>query len=738
MATKGSMVCVLWVLAASLAQLAAPGGAAEWKAVEQPDLKDQILGTKVMAEVNVGIPVFGTRMTGPSLIPNPDGKTYDMLYLYYRNYSGPFTAVVLDLGARTVATASLPYGHQFKKYILTPNGKFYMISTDHRSGLFLRVYDSAANAIGKARQITEGLIGETNPIVIGTDGKIYGAGSYGGDIRKAGIYQIDPETDKVTVYGPVGPAQDGACWGYSVAADDTHVYVASGKIPWHLVAYNRKTGKDTTLLTTERQGTHVHVIQLRHGAHAFVLRQYNGGSFADRKNAGIIERYWLHQGKAVPAEDKGGHLFHAPGGKPPWTEPEDAKPWIAWPDRPDTFASWAAPRRNGDCEFWYRNPADRDAARLKKPADPADAGPEEQGWQVLRYTVPVHESRRITGLLELPDGRLFGKCDAYQGNFIYDPKTYEYTHLGRLHLSQYAALVHEGKVYMSGYPSCVLYRYDPAKPWTSQKVLKFRGRALPVTHKDSNPRQIAILRHKAGAHKMWAAAIGLDGKLYFGGRWYRDGNCGGLGWWDTKKEEIGGFWKPFTSYRIHYMTATGGGKYIVISTQPVTDMFNQKPAPEEGKIFILDSATDEIVRSFAPVPKAQSTGLVAGCGGSRFMGIAPDPEKLDRTILYGADAATGKVHWKKTLPFALDWRTRHMKHGGEQFDFRMGPDGFIWTFCGPCLVRINPADAEVIPVGDIRVGGKIAFSGDDVYFTGTATLRKEPRLLRKLRDAEKK
>ena len=183
------------------------------------------------------------------------------------------------------------------------------------------------------------------------------------------------------------------------------------------------------------------------------------------------------------------------------------------------------------------------------------------------------------------------------------------------------------------------------------------------------------------------------------------------------------------------MTAAAGGRYIVISTQGVADRLLNKPTPKQGKLFVLDTSTDKIVREIEPVPAAACTGHVVGVGGARVLGITPDPDDVSATILYGVDVGTGAVQFRKRIPFAMDWRTMHLKHGGDMFDFRMGPDGHVWTYMGPALVRIDPANAEVLPVGHIRLGGRIAFSGDDVYFAGEVTLRKEPGLLRKLRQA---
>ena len=448
--------------------------AAGWQAKPQPDLKEQILRAGVMWEVNVGVPIYTVQSGYRFTIPNPDGKTCDVVQWYYKNYAGPYIGIVMDLATREMRRVRLPFGMSVRGgRALAPNGKHYIVTRTRGRGLSLIVYDPATNGVTYRKHITERLKGETIPLAVGTDGMIYGAGSYP-DVSRAGIYQVDPATDKVTLYGPVGPShKPNATWGYSVAADDRCVYVASGKIPWYLVAYDRGTGKAKVLLETPKQGTHLGVVQERCGCTAFVLEGFKGTFHRDGYDRRV--EYWLHQGKLIPKK--------GPKEAPPWPEPKVKKPWVVWPPRADVFAGWDHPKRNGDAELWYRTPEAR-AAAPKKP--PAAAKPEDLGWQVFRYTAPIYANRRCTSIIELPDGRIFGKCDPYQGNFMYDPAEDKLAHLGGLSLSQYCMKVHDGKVYMSGYPSSALYVYDPARPWTVNVVSTFRGRALPARHKDSN------------------------------------------------------------------------------------------------------------------------------------------------------------------------------------------------------------------------------------------------------------
>ena len=68
----------------------------------------------------------------------------------------------------------------------------------------------------------------------------------------------------------------------------------------------------------------------------------------------------------------------------------------------------------------------------------------------------------------------------------------------------------------------------------------------------------------------------------------------------------------------------------------------------------------------------------------------------------------------------------------ERFDYRLGPDGKVWTFIDEVLVRIHPDDARIEVIGDLRFTnwhnprgpGRIAFAGNDIYLAGYQELRR--------------
>lgn len=683
--------------------------AGEWKAADQPDLAQRLQKAPELKAEDVCTPVNSVR-TGMLLwTPNPDAKSYDLLLIYFPQYGGPNTIIIMDLGTGELKTVDTPRGPNFHlcPALTAPNGKLYISILGERLRQKICVYDPARNDLAvSAVQMPDDILGETHPLTLGTDGKLYAAGGH--PSKSATVCQIDPETGKVTSYGPVGPSHEPSdCWAYSAAADDRYVYVASGKVPWHLVALDRQTGKSEALVTTEKVDGFVSVSQGRYGCWGYATKAVG--------TDGSRLEYWLHQGKAIPKKSK--------NESPPWTEPNPPRPWVEMPPRPTVSVAKTAADRDGNAEFWYRP---FEAGRVP----PVRTGSAEellkQGWKVFRFKVPTYP-QEIYRLTELPDGRLFGTAGAYEGNFVFDPATGKAEHLGKSDLSHYATAMLDGKIYMSGYPSSPLYVYDPSKPWTAGTG-EPGGKAMEDTDPRSNPRLLLRMNEFAGTHKMYAAAVGADGKVYFGGQWIRNGSAGGLAWYDPKTGKADGFWKPFSNYQVNFLAGAAGGRYIVISTHRVLDTLLGKPKPDQGRLFVFDTAAAKIVRELDPVKGAKGAGLVVGVGGPRVLGWTENPENPKTSILYGFDAETAALALARTLPVPLPVGLGSNQQ--ETFDYRVGPDGKVWTFMGGALARIDPKDASIEVVGRVARGGRLAFAGKDVYLAGSAALRRIPGVVK--------
>ena len=670
---------------------------ADWPVADQPDLADLLDAAQPLQTESLGPAVRTVRVSESMLVPNPDGETWDILQWYFKGYSGPTACHIVDTSDGSVTLTGIPDGQQV--HICgrqqAPDGKLWLATPIWEEGMVLYSYDPTANELTSHGVVVPGLSGEKRPMVMGTDGMIYGAGSYLDD-STVGAYQLDWRTGEVTSYGRMGPShKPSSSWGYYVGADDTHVYVSSGKEPWYLIAYDRAAGTHEVIVETGRVDGIISIKQLHDGVTARAKKVLG-------RDEESID-YWLYQGRAIEKTDD----------TPPW--PERPDPEALWPPRPELYREKLDPDSFGHAELWYRLRRDRDVA-----ADvPEDAPPEQRGWRKADLQVDIFPAP-IRRLAEMPNGMLIGTADYYLGNFIVDPATGGIEHPGKIPLSHYATTMTEDLVYMCGYPSSLLYVYDPSRAWTVGKGTLAHP-APNQTDPASNLRLLTRLNQWARTHKMFGAAVGADGKIYFGGRLYRNGNGGGLGWWDPVAEEGGGVWEPFSAYRIQWVVAVNDAAQLVLSTLAVRDDLNPDFTPEQGRLFVWDVAAGEIERHIEPIPGLRDTGAILEVAPGRILCASADPEVEGGGLLYGVDIATGEVLFTKQVPRDSQFNESSDRHG--RTDFRLGPDGRVWTWLGDRLIRIDPSDASIEVVGSVSPPGRIAFAGDDLYLAGTTEVR---------------
>lgn len=669
-------------------------------AAEQ-DLDRDLKAAPQLATEDLCEPVKSVRAGMLLRAPNPDGQTWDLLQIYFPQYGGPNTIVVIDLGSGQVQQIQTERGWNFHlcPSVLAPNGKLFISILNSRLQQKICTYDPAKNHLQlDAVQMPDEILGETHPLVLGTDGKLYAIGQH--PTKAATAVQIDPDTLAVTAYGPIGPSHaPSSCWGYSGAADDRFIYIASGKVPWYLVAYDRQTGTARTLAETETVNGMVSVGQRPDGC--------TGSAVQIVGTQGGRADYWLYQGQAIPRHT-------GAQAAPPWPARE---PPAALPPVPEVNTSRIVPDLEGFAEIWTRTAE----AKAAVAADtPADAPPEDSGWKRFRFQVPLYP-HSIYRLTELPDGRLFGTAGAYEGNFVYDPRSKQAEHLGKIQLSHYATTFHGGKVYMSGYPSSPLYVFDPAQRWTAGTPVK--NRLIEDDDPSANPRMLLRMGGKemAGTHKMYAAATGANGRVYFGGQWVRDGACGGLAWYDPQTGKAEGIWRPLSNYQITHMAAADQGRILVLSTRRVDDPVLQKPKPAQGALFFLDTNRNELSGPFEPFPNVKGTGPIVPVEETSIIGWTTDGDDSQRSVLYRVDSRGPKLLFARTLPFPLPVAIGSNQQ--EAWDFRLGPDGRVWTYLNGVLVRIDPSDGSIQTVGKLQPPGRIAFADGRVYLGGTTALR---------------
>ncbi|MBM4028972.1 MAG: hypothetical protein FJ280_26780, partial [Planctomycetes bacterium] len=500
---------------------AAPGILRE--AVPLPDVKEAPAAAPRLEPEALGVAVRGVLATDAStLVPNPDGRTYDVLQWYYEDYSGPTWLYAIDLGSGQVKRQRFPDKRSIHLAgaALGPDGKYYLVTPYHYygavreaarlgapTGMELFVYDPATNTLEARGVIVPGLHGERRPLTLGPDGKLYGVGSYSKEGR-VGVYAYDPRTHQVRDYGPVGPAHKGGVWAdWGLSVDETHVYTLSGFTPYYLVAVDIATGADTVLLETQAGGE----MRLRSGLSVEVIETHGAKP----------RTYWLHRGTAVAKTSE----------TRPWPVPKAPQP--ASPPKPELHTGEVRPDAAGRARLWYR-PA-RAAAGAAPPAD--------GGWQAIVLEGIETYPLRVKLLAGLPDGRIFCKAEGHYGGSVFDPRLGRFTETGYCRTEDYACLAHAGKVYWTGYPSGEVWVYDPNRPWTHARGVPPGGQAVDKRSAASNPRSLGDF-HAQRVSQMLSAAVGADGKLYLCGWGVRAYKGGAFCWVDLKTEARGGLWQP--------------------------------------------------------------------------------------------------------------------------------------------------------------------------------------------------
>jgi hypothetical protein len=169
------------------------------------------------------------------------------------------------------------------------------------------------------------------------------------------------------------------------------------------------------------------------------------------------------------------------------------------------------------------------------------------------------------------------------------------------------------------------------------------------------------------------------------------------------------------------MCAADAGRYIVCSTKPVAGRNDPDSKPRRGRLFVYDTTKREIVHTVDDERLEHFPGFITEAMPGLVMGYAPRKQEADGGLLYGFDAAAGKVLWTKPVPVAPQTAFSFMRRGRYEFD--RGPDGFVWTHMGDTLVRIDPRTAEVHPVGKMPQDPLLFLDGD-MYVAGAEQFRR--------------
>ena len=671
-----------WIAEGTLA----PG---EWKPVLQPNLAEQIQDTSQLTLKDVAPPPercwVGHR---PYLVPNPDGKSWDMIYPYYNKYRGVQEVVIHDFGSGETRRQVLSTGEGDSVLTREPIG-FHMQPSFYTEGklifemygtIVFVVYDPAVDRfIDGVKPFGDEVV--NGRCVLGNDGMIYGMG-WPKDKSGFVAYCFNPKNHEAKRFKTFGPPNEHRRELYrEVRMFGDWIYAAIGNRPWHLAAFNFKTGEGRLLGATE---------EIIGDGNTIALTRLKGGFSGTIRSAASISgiddfsrdefSFWLHDGKVYPRA----------GDIPPWSDTPAERDPAARYNWPREFQVW--PRGfvpPSPPPLIENDSADPDArGRVELRYQP---GGQEQ-WKTLQYDVQMYPGI-VRLLTEINDHVLFATDEGYGQHVFYNLTSNQLKRIGGT-LSPYSLGLCRDRLYVSGYPGSQMIEYD----FTRQLGLK---QELP------NPKRLGA--PPIDTHTPLGGTIsGADGRVYNGGTTLgRRRIGGGMGWYDPTTGKLGGI--PLEDHRIFWMTSASDGRYIVLSSK----------CDGRGQLFVWDTQTHEFRHKVDPPQGATRAGPIVEAIPGLVLGHTDDAE--GGPLLYGFDPASGKILWTKTVPTPPVTAFSQVRR--QAYSFRRGPNGYIWTFFDKTLVRIDPRNAHVEPLGKTEPA-QLAFAAGGVYIAGGPMLRR--------------
>lgn len=664
----------------------APG---EWKPVVQPNLAEQIQDASQLKLKDVAPPPercwVGHR---PYLVPNPDGKSWDMIYPYYNKYRGVQEVVIHDFGSGETRRQVVSTGEGDSVLTREPIG-FHMQPSFYTKGKLIFemygavvfvVYDPAVDRfIDGVKPFGDEVV--NGRCVLGDDGKIYGMG-WPKDKSGFVAYCFNPKNHEARRFKTFGPPNEHRRELYrEVRMFGDWIYAAIGAQPWHLVAFNFRTGEGRLLGATK---------EIIGDGNTIALTRMKGGFSGTIRNATSIRgiddfgrekfTFWLHDGKVYPRA----------GDIPPWSETPAEKDPAARYNWPREFQVW--PRDfvpPSSPPLIENDSADPDAqGRVELRYQPGG----QEGWKTLQYDVQMYPG--IARLLtEINDHVLFATDEGYGQHVFYNLTSNQLKRIGGT-LSPYSFGLCRDRLYVSGYPGSQMIEYDFTRP-------------LGLKQEPPNPKRLGA--PPIDTHTPLGGTVsGADGRVYNGGTTLgRRRIGGGMGWYDPTTGKLGGI--PLEDHRIFWMTGAADGRYIVLSSK----------CDGKGQLFVWDTQTREFRHKVDPPQGATRAGPIVEAMPGLVLGHTDDAK--GGPLLYGFDPASGKILWTKSVPSPPVTAFSQVRR--QAFSFRRGPNGYIWTFFDKTLVRIDPRNARVQPIGRTEPA-QLAFAAGGVYIAGGPMLRR--------------
>lgn len=577
------------------------------------------------------------------------------------------------------------------------------------SELFIAVYDPDENRFVDGIMPFDGQEIKPGPLTLSESNTLCGIGWDDDGLR---AYDIDLQSGQTTITAPFGLQNSNRSeLYYRGIMDGDWLYATVGNSPWELIAYNRITQECKILArTTEILGDHT-TIKLSRVSDTTVSGMTNGVE-GTIKNAAFVENISEFNTTAFNFLLKDGQIY---------ARADDAIDGTRSPLWAQ-FDNWGR-----EYQYW---PPDIETTHPNIPIIPRDEGiPNTDGNVTLPYSLSQTTgtvdyaiemyNTDIKMLREINDHTLMIVAGDYGQHLIYDLESNE---VQRLHSDVSVYSMGPGanqRYYVSGYPLSRLIEYDFTQP---------------IANESDNPSEVGILGHPdhSDSHAPIAGTVqGADGRIYNAGITYdRQRTGGGLGWYDPSDGSVGGM--PLDE-RVFWMATALGNRYIVLSSKEGDD------AEHYRQLMAWDTQEQTLAYAFEPRADFSRAGPLAEVfSNGLLIGHAASQTNANRGYLYGMNGATGEILWTKEVPSAPQTSISNVRN--SLWDYRLGPDGNIWTFFGSILVRIYPENAFVEIIGRFpgqSLGNMLAFADNRLFMAGSEQLMEIPQPLPALSDWER-
>jgi hypothetical protein len=588
---------------------------------------------------SLGEPVRAARAWTSALAPNARGGWNFITQTWENGSTQPTEFIVLDLETGHQKTFEGPTGiyansnYQVAEQLRAQNGRIFFPMGKG----YLAYYEPSDESVRFLGKVVDGDDAAVFRMVFGPDGKLYGGTQAG---ARPAVFTLDPDTLVTHMIGRVGTPRATYSYAYYLAADPPWLYVAVGEDPWELVAIHITTGEERVLAT----------------------RADAGWMELEPRANGITAK--LISGLRTPAQKT--ELVSCVDGR------------IG--DKPSNHA--VTPRENP-----IAGAPVLDLSAVNPDAD--GIGRVRWGGRETTYHVKYTEPVEIESLVALADGTLLGNASQYHGFFRYDPKTKKLAHYGSVGISRGPRATLAGITYLAGYPSSVLFAFDPKRPWSAK-----------------NPRKLGNF-FAAGTHYASALVPAKTGRLYFSGRRERTGVGGGVGYYEPGTGRFAGHHERLEMLDPEGLVVLENPRRVIYSGHIANDPTNVRG--ETAQLVVFDENLVEQKR-LTVKPGLRNTGAIYATPDPRVLiGVISEP-----AAIYQYDVVDGRL---------LAWRALDRIPG----PIAQRDDASLWYVLGDALYRVDPVTLAETRVGTLpetaNGAGLLTWLGDRLYWSVSSRLR---------------